>query len=123
MSEIDLSNFRMLVEAEANADTARRFHLAEAKKYERVRDQCREQLEKVMGVCEVGLIDGKEVLGRKLSEQFAPARFRTEHPDIAEDYIVQKITDELDVDRLRKDLPDLAAQYFTTKWTNNWGLL
>jgi hypothetical protein len=119
MSEIDLSAYAQLVQAEKSADESRRYHEAEAKQYERVRDQIREQLARVMGTAELGIINGKEVLKRTTSEQFAWARFRTENPDIAAEYIVPKLVEEVDKKRLASELPDLYHRYCTVRWTNN----
>jgi uncharacterized protein YabN with tetrapyrrole methylase and pyrophosphatase domain len=119
MTEIDLGAFASLVQAEKSADDSRRFHEAEAKQYERVRDQIREQLAKVMGNAEVGIINGKEVLKKTSSKSFAWARFRDENPDIAPEYTVSKLVDEIDKERLAKELPNLYARYCTTRWTNN----
>lgn len=119
MSEIDLTEKADLIEQEYAADQARRFHEAEAEKYERVRDQVRAELRRLMGTHEIALVHGKEVLKRTLSKQFADARFRKAHPDIWEDYKTPRLKYELDMDRLRKDLPDLVAQFSTERWTNN----
>lgn len=119
MSEIDLSGSADLVMAEKAASEAMRFHKAEAAKYERVRDECREELGRRMGVHDVALVNGKEVLRRTLSKQFAHSRFRTSHPDIWEEYKVPHLEYVLDMDRLRDELPDLVAQFSTERWTNN----
>lgn len=118
-NEVDLSAFAQLVQAEKSADDARRFHEAEAKRYERVRDQCRDQLALLMGKASIALVNGKEVLKKTQSKQFAWRRFIDENPNIAPDYIVQKLVDEVEKDRLAKELPDLYARYCTTSWTNN----
>lgn len=119
MNETDLSAFALLVQAEKSADDARRFHDSESKRYERVRDQCREQLALLMGKASVGLVNGKEVLKKTQSKQFAWRRFIDENPDIAGDYIVKTLVDEVDKERLAKELPDLYARYCTISWTNN----
>lgn len=119
MSEIDLTANADLIEAEYAATQAMRFHKAEADKYERVRDHARDELRRLMGVHNTALVNGKEVLKRTLSRQFADARFRTAHPDIWEDYAVPHLKYELNMDKLRKDLPDLVAQFSTERWTNN----
>jgi hypothetical protein len=118
-TEIDLSTYAYLVQAEKAADNARRFHEAEAKRYARVRDECREQIGKKMGNANVALVNGKEVLRKTTSDQFAWRRFIDENPGIASDYIVAKLTDEVDKERLARELPDLYAQYCTLRWTNN----
>lgn len=119
MSEIDLTQYANLIEAEYAADQARRFHKAEAEKYERVRDQCREELAKKMGIHTVALVNGKQVLKRTMSKQFADAKFKAAHPDIWGEYVIPRLKYELDMDKLRADLPDLVAQYSTQRWTNN----
>lgn len=120
MSEIDLTGSASLIEAEHAADQARRFHKAEAEKYERVRDECRAELRRRMGVHTVALVNGKEVLKRTMSKQFADARFRAAHPDIWDEYKTPHLEYVLDMDNLRKDLPDLVAEFSTERWTNNW---
>jgi hypothetical protein len=118
-SEVDLSAFAQVIQAERAADEARRFHEAEAKRYERVRDECRDQLGRLMGDASVALVHGKDVLKRTQSDQFAWARFRKEHPELAAQYTVPKLTDEIDKARLAKELPDLYASYCTIRWTNS----
>lgn len=117
--EKDLTAFAQLVQAEKSADDARRFHEAEAKRYERARDEIRQQLAILMGAASVALVNGKEVLKKTTSGQFAWRRFVDENPDVAKDYIVPKLVDEVDKDRLAKELPDLYERYCTVRWTNN----
>lgn len=119
MSERDLTRFAELVQAERAADDSRRYHESEAKGYERVRDTIREQLAAVMGDADVGLINGREVLKKTVSKQFAWSRFASENPDIAKEYTIPKLVDEIDKDRLAKELPDLYARYCSIRWTNN----
>lgn len=121
--QVDLSHYESLVVAEDNADTARRFHESEAKKYTRVRDEIREQLDLLMGDAEVGLVNGKDVLRRTKSKQFAWAKFRDELPDIYAEYKVVRLAEEVDTDRLAKELPDVYARFCSSRWTNNAGVL
>lgn len=119
MSEIDLTEAAALVEQEYALDQTRRFHKAEAEKYERARDEVRKDLARLMGVHDVALVNGKPVLRRTLSKQFAHSRFRDAHPDIFDEYKTPHLEYVLDMDRLRKELPDLVAQFSTERWTNN----
>lgn len=119
MSEIDLTRYADLIEAERAADTERRAHEAEAKRYERIRDDARTRLAQLMGIHDVGLVDGKQVIRKTPSKQFAHARFRESHPDLWQDYVVPKLEYVLDMDRLRAELPQLVAEFSTQRWTNN----
>lgn len=119
MTDKDLTAFESLIRAERAADDARRYHESEARGAERVRDEIRRQLAALMGNAEVGLVNGREVLRKTTSEQFAWARFAKENPGIAAEYTVKKLVDEIDKQRLHDELPDLYAQYCTTRWTNN----
>lgn len=123
--ERDLTPFAALVQAELSADQSRRFHEAEAKRYERARDEIRTQLDLLLGDGDevVGLVNGKDVLKRTRSKQFAWARFRAELPDIYNEYTVTKLTDEVDTDRLAKELPDVYARFCSNRWTNNAGVI
>lgn len=125
MSERDLTAFSQLVLAEKAADDSRKFHEAEAKRYERARDEIREQLDLLMGNDPevVGLVNGKDVLKRTKSKQFAWARFREEMPDIYAEYKIVEIKDGVDTDRLEKELPDVYARFCSNRWTNNSGVL
>lgn len=118
-SEVDLTPFEHLIQAERNADEARRFHEAEAAKYERARDEIREQIGKLMGFHNVALVNGKEVMKKTTSKQFAKARFRTEFPDMFEEYKVRKMTFEVDTERLAAEQPQVYARFCTTRWTNS----
>ena len=117
----DLTPFAALVLAEKQADDSRRFHEAEAKSYERVRDEIRMQLDLLMGdgAEVVGLVGNKEVLKRTKSRQFAWARFRDELPDIYAEYKTVKLAEEVDTNRLAKELPDVYARFCSSRWTNN----
>jgi hypothetical protein len=116
--EADLSEWATLVEEEFTADQARRFHEAEAKKYERVRDRARAQLSEKMGDAAIGVINGKPVLKRTTSKQFAHARFRERYPDLYSDYLVPKLEYVLDMDKLRTELPRLVEEFSSVRWTN-----
>ena len=122
-NHVDLSFYKALVVAEDNADTARRFHEAEAKKYGRVRDEIREQLDQLLGDGDevVALVNGKETLRRTKSKQFAWARFRDEMPHLYADYKTTRLAEEVDTDRLAKELPDVYARFCSNRWTNNAG--
>lgn len=117
MSTIDLAQHQSLLVEIAEADRARRFHESEAAKYARIRDEGRKELAKIMGLHEVGMIDGKDVVKRTLTGQFAYARFEKLYPEIASEYKVPKLEYHLDMDRLRQDLPQLVAEMSTTRWT------
>lgn len=119
MTEVDLTPYRDLVKAERDADEMRRHHEAEAKKYTRARDQVRHTLELIFGNAEEGVLDGKVVLRRKESLQFASARFAIEHPDLAKQFEVPQLKYVIDQDNLRKAEPDLYASYLTTRWYND----
>lgn len=119
-NEIDLTLYQSLIEAEARADDQRRIHEAEAKRYERVRNEVREQIAKLMGDATVALANGKEVLKRTPSKQFAWARFREENPAMWEEYKVPKLGYEVDTDRLRAELPEVYERYSGTRWTNTY---
>lgn len=119
MTEIDLSLYSSLVEAEARADQARKLHEAEAAKFTRARDEIREQLALLMGDATVGLVNGHQVLKRTPSRQFAWARFRSENPDMWEEYKVPKLTYEVDTDKLSAEQPDVYNRYSGTRWTNS----
>lgn len=118
MTEIDLTEHAELIQAEKDADLARLFHKAEADKYTRIRDGHRAQLAQIMGMHDVGLINGVPVVKKTLSEQFAPAQFKQAFPDIYNDYLVPKLDYVLDMDKLRKDLPYMVAKFSTVRWTN-----
>lgn len=120
---VDLSIYEVLIVAEGNADTARKYHEAEAKKNARARDEIREQIDLLLGDGDevVALVNGKEVLKRTKSKQFAWARFRDELPDIYSEYKVTKLAEEVDTDRLAKELPDVYARFCSNRWTNNAG--
>lgn len=119
MTEVDMTQFAHLIEAEAKADAARRAAESEADKYERLRDDIRDQLAILMGKHDVALVDGKEVLKRTVSKQFASARFRDENPDAYEEYKVAELKYTVDTAKLREDLPEVYQRYVTTRWTNN----
>lgn len=119
MSEIDLSHRADLVLAARSADERRRFHLAEAEKYERARDEIRDELAREMGDAEVGLVNGKPVITKKESMQFAVAKFREAHPDIFEAYKRLKVVDDLDKAKLKAELPEVFAEFAVTRWTLN----
>lgn len=116
--EVDLTAHAALVEEEYNADTARRFHEAEAQKWERVRDKARARLAEVMGTASTGLINGKPVLKRTVSKQFAPARFKQRYPDLYADYLVPRLEYVLDMDKLRTELPRIVDEFSARRWTN-----
>ncbi len=119
MEEKDLTAWAHLVQAARSARESRRYYESEAAKYKRVEDECNEQLGKLMGDAKVGIVNGKEVLKRTVTDQFAWARFRAENPAVAADYLVPKLTDEIDKEKLKSDLPDLYERYCTVRWTNN----
>jgi hypothetical protein len=116
--EVDLTAYVELIEAEKAADDARRYHEAEASKYERVRDARRAELERVMGIHSIGLVSGVPVIRKTLSKQFAPAKFRTKYPDLYRSYLAPKIEYGLDMDKLREELPDIVAEFSSLRWTN-----
>lgn len=118
-SEVDLTAFEHLIQAERNADEARRFHEAEAAKYRRARDEIREQIGKLMGLHNVALVNGKEAMRKTSSKQFAEARFREEFPDFYNEYKVRKSTWKVDTERLADELPQIYARFTTTRWTNS----
>ena len=117
----DLTPYKPLILAEKQADDNRRYHEAEAKANERARDEIRRQLDMLMGDGEevVGLVNGKSVLKRTKSRQFAWARFRDELPDIYDEYKTTKLAEEVDTDRLAKELPDVYTRFCSSRWTNN----
>lgn len=118
MSEIDLTAIQELIVAEKRADQARIAAEKEAAGYKRVRDQIRNQLDRVMGANEVGLVGNQEVLRKTLSEQFAHARFREENPDLWDLVKVVETKETVDVDKLKQISESTYEKYCTTRWTN-----
>lgn len=117
MSTIDLTQHQYLLVEIAEADRTRRFHEAEAAKHRRIRDEGRERLARIMGMHEMGMIDGKEVVKRTTTAQFAYAQFEKLYPEIAAEYKVPKLEYVLNMDKLRADLPQLVAEMSTVRWT------
>lgn len=121
-NELDLDQVEELVAAEARADQARIKAEKEAEGFKRVRDTIREQLARLMGDHEVGLIRNQEVLRRVSSNQFAHARFRDENPDLYEQVKTVEIKDVVDREKLAAIAPEVYAKYLGTRWTNTYGM-
>ena len=117
-TEVDLTHVRDLVKAERDADAMRQHHEAAAKDATRARDQIRAALAKVFGDADEGVIDGKVVLRKTDTEQFAHARFAKDYPDLAKQFEVPKLKYVIDTDNLRKADPELFAKYATSRWYN-----
>lgn len=118
--EVDLGNHRDLVKAHAAAIAKRKFHEAEAAKYDKVaKDIAAKALSKVFGDATEGYLDGRLVLRRVETSQFASARFAKEHPDLAKQFETAEVVYKIDVDNLEKAEPDLFKSYLTTRWYND----
>jgi len=120
VNEIDLTLYKSLVEQEKVADLARIRAEKDAEAAKRVRDQIREQLEKLMGPGDgEALVDGVSMLKKTVSGQFAHARFKTNHPDLYDQVKTYDYVEKADTEQLRIIAPDIYAQYLTTRWTNS----
>lgn len=118
MSEVDLTAVRDLVTAMARADAEIRRVKQDLDKLTRLRDQIRDQLSRLMGNNEVGLVNGAAVLKRTTSKQFATAQFRTENPDLYELVKTYDMKEIVDTDKLVQIAPSVYEKYLTVRWTN-----
>lgn len=120
MTEKQLSPAAMaLVQSEGAADEKRRFHEAMAEKYKRARNEIRDALAVEMGDATEGIYEGRIVMRRTPTEQFAKAEFRKDHPDIWEEVKVANLTYDVDLAKLKEIDEDLAAKYSTVRWYND----
>lgn len=116
-TEIDLKNHRDLVKAYFNAKELQRFHEGEAEKYAKAaRDIADRALAKVFGDATDGYLDGKLVLRRRQTTQFASARFAKDYPDLAKEFEEAELKYVIDTGALELAEPDLYKKYLTTRW-------
>lgn len=119
MSEADLTQIKVMLQAEARASAELRALDAQKDKLTRAREQLREQIARLMGSHTVGLVNGTAVLKRTTSKQFAKARFRDENPDLYDLVKTYEMTEVVDQDKLREMAPEVYQQYLTVRWTNS----
>lgn len=67
------------------------------------------RLKELMGPCELGLRNGRQVVTYKQNGTFAPTRFEKDHPDLARRYATTKPA--LDTKALAKDHPEIYTTY------------
>lgn len=118
MSEADLTQIKAMLQAEARATKELRASKAYQDKLTRARDQLRDQIARLMGSHDVGIVDGTSVLKRTVSQQFAKARFREENPDLYDAVKTYEMTEVIDVDKLKEMAPNVYQEYLTVRWTN-----
>lgn len=107
-----------LVQKEDELDKLKRHHEAEAAKCERVRNQIREAIAFEMGDADVGVHEGRVVIRKVDTSQFAKARFAKAYPDIWEEVKVPKLSYGVDVDKLKAIDEDLYKEFCTRRWYN-----
>lgn len=73
------------------------------------RGELENQLRVLLGPNEIGTRGGHVVVTNKQNGTFAPKRFAADHPDLYEQYLVDK--PGLDAKALERDHPDIYAQY------------
>lgn len=116
-TEIDLNNHRDLVKAYTEAVAMRRKYEAEAAKYAKAaKDIADKALSKIFGDATDGYLDGKLVLRRRETTQFAYAQFTKEHPGLAKQFEEAQLKYVVNVDALEKAEPELYKKYLTTRW-------
>lgn len=71
------------------------------------------EIAQAMGNATRGTIDGQEVVVFEPKEQFAPARFAKDYPDLANAFTRSVVTRELDWRTLLAKEPEIASPYVT----------
>ena len=119
MTEKDIDIIKPLVLAHAKARATRKFHEAEAARHDRVAKEIEEQISRVLGDTNTGIIDNAVAIRRVPTEQFAVAKFRAKYPELWEQVRVPVIKDDIDKDLLFKIAPDVVAEFSTIRWFND----
>ena len=114
--EIDLTPYRDLVKAHEELNRMDRELDKEKERIRRAREDVRLALSLVFKGAEAGVLDGRVVLRRKVTTQFATARFAKEHPDKAKQFEMPVLKYTTNTDELRKVDPELYNSYLTVRW-------
>lgn len=118
--EKDITMIEPLIVAMAKARDAKRHHKAQADKYERLEREIQEQVAKVLGSAQVGVVRGQAVIRHTLSSRFSPAQFRQENPDLYQQVVRMEEKEVVDTDLLRSIDEDMYKRYLVPVWTNNY---
>lgn len=119
MTEKNLDVIKPLVLAHAKARATKKWHEAEAARNDRVAKEIEEQIAKVLGDADTGIIDNAVAIRRVPTSQFAIAQFRSKYPDLYEEVRVPVIKDDVDKDKLKQIAPEVYGEFATTRWYND----
>lgn len=69
------------------------------------------RLKAIMGACEVGTVNGQEVVHYERQNRFNSTDFRKKYPALYEAYMVEHTRREFDADLLKHSQPDIYQQF------------
>lgn len=75
------------------------------------RDLVRAQLKELMGVNEVGTVNGQEVFFYQYQDRFNTAEFKKQYPNLYRAYMHTVTKEEVDVEMLKQSRPDIYRQF------------
>lgn len=109
----DLSGIRKKFQDLADAKAKVKMYRKNLSQWEEYAKGLEKEIAKAMGNATRGVIDGQDVVVYEPKDQFAPARFAKDYPDLAEVFTVTTVTRELDWRALLAKEPEIAGPYQT----------
>lgn len=119
MTEKAIDVIKPLVVAHARAKALKKEHEALAARHDRAAKEIEEQISKVLGDADTGIIDNAVAIRRVPTSQFAIAQFRTKYPDLYAQVKFPVLKDDIDRDELKRIAPEVYAEFCLTRWYND----